>query len=118
MDSEEKTDLKLPHPKRTQSGPETGSRRARTRSLVIVGIIALAAVAAMLAWLFGRPTESGQAGRPVPAPVGAGSAVPTPSGPAGTGSQQPAGFVITLSRDKLEAAQIKTELAIQQPINS
>src|SRR5262245_6515331 len=119
-DSKGRTDSEARHLKEPKAGSdsETKSQPARTRNLAIAAIIAIAAVAAILAWFFGRPTESGQAGRPVPAPAAAGNAVPTPSGPAQGMPQQPEGFVITLSREKLEAAQIKTEPAIQQPISS
>jgi len=120
-DSKNRTDSESTHLKEPRAGSGSASEAklqpARSRNLAIAAIIAIAAVAAILAWFFGRPTESGQAGRPVPAPAAA-NAVPTPSGPAQGMLQQPAGFVMTLSREKLEAAQIKTEPAIQQPISS
>src|SRR5215470_18001399 len=120
-DSKNRTDSESTHLKEPRAGSGSASEAklqpARSRNLAIAAIIAIAAVAAILAWFFGRPTESGQAGRPVPAPAAA-NAVPTPSGPAQGMPQQPEGFVITLSREKLEAAQIKTEPAIQQPISS
>src|SRR5262249_54096365 len=115
MDRERDTGQELPHPGESRAGSRSEMRahRTRTRNLTIAGIVAVLAVAAILAWLFRRKAQSEDLGRPVPAPA-AGNAVPAPSGPAGGGAQQPAGFVITLSREKLEAAQIKTEQAIQQ----
>src|SRR5262245_46605636 len=118
MDSESKTDPELPHLKNPTagSGSDRRSQPAGTRSLVIAAIVAIVAVGSILAWLFLLPKQSGPAGRPVPAP--AGSAVPTPSAQAGAPSQEPSGLVITVPQDKLEAAQIRTEPATQQQINS
>jgi len=121
MDSgESKTDPELPHLKEPMpgSGLDRRPQPVRTRNLVIGAIAALIAVAAIVAWLLRPETQSGQAGRPVPAPAPSGNEVPTPSTQVGGAAQQPAGFVITLSPDKLEAAQIKTEPATQQEINS
>src|SRR5215471_1735460 len=121
MDSgESKTDPELPHLKEPMpgSGLDRRPQPVRTRNLVIGAIAALIAVAAIVAWLLRPETQSGQAGRPVPAPAPSGNEVPTPSTQVGGAAQQPAGFVITLSQDKLEAAQIKTEPATQQEINS
>lgn len=99
---------------RTQSvneaGPEANNRSARAhgwrrnkRWLVLVAVV-VAAVAVSL-WL--SRGSSTQEGRPVPAP--AGQAVPSPS--TGSGGTQPreGEITITISPDKLESAQIKTE---------
>jgi membrane fusion protein, heavy metal efflux system len=121
MNSERKTDADLPRVKKPHNGPGPEPRRggSRTRNLGIVVITALLAAGAIAAWLLLRKSQSSQAGRPVPAPESAGSAVPAPSGqPETAAQQQPGELMITLSRDKLDAAQIKTEPATEQPANS
>jgi RND family efflux transporter MFP subunit len=103
------------------SGPEhreAGSWN-RIHTVILVGAVLLAAVA-LIGWLVVRRNQSGQAGRPVPVPAPvAGSEIPAPSGQASqTGSgEQPEGITITLSQDKLDAAQIKTEPATQEAVN-
>jgi cobalt-zinc-cadmium efflux system membrane fusion protein len=81
---------------------------------VLVAVALLAAVAIAAAWLLTRGSSQGSiAGRPVPAPTG--ESVPAPSGVASTGTtSRPGETVITLSPDKLENAQLKTEVVAEQ----
>lgn len=94
-------------------GGRDRARRLTTRKRWLIISLALLAVAAIaVALLWGRESGS-QEGRPVPAPTGA--AVPSPSDGTATGSEpQPGEITITLSPDKLESAQIKTEAATAQ----
>jgi|SRR5215472_204690 len=101
--------------------PEHSKAGSRNRMIVVSAV--LLAAAALVGWLVLRRNQSSQAGRPVPAPVAGsqvpGSEVPAPSGqPSQTGSRQPEGLTVALSQDKLDAAQIKTEPATLEAINS
>src|SRR5215471_6095801 len=101
--------------------PEHSKAGSRIRMIVVSAV--LLAAAALVGWLVLRRNQSSQAGRPVPAPVEGsqvlGSEVPAPSGqPSQTGSRQPEGLTVALSQDKLDAAQIKTEPATLEAINS
>jgi len=89
-------------------------RRFATRRWVLLAVVLLAAVAIVAAWLLTRGSSQGSiAGRPVPAP--AGESVPAPSSVASTGTtSRPGETVITLSPDKLENAQLKTEVVAEQ----
>src|SRR5215467_1034675 len=112
MNSERKRGPETPRLVEPGSTPAPEHREAGSRNrvpvIIVVGAVMLAA-AALVGWLVLRRNQSSQAGRPVPAPV-AGSEVPAPSSqPSQTGSRQPEGMTITLSQDKLDAAQIKTE---------
>ncbi|HKP12731.1 MAG TPA: efflux RND transporter periplasmic adaptor subunit, partial [Blastocatellia bacterium] len=106
------------------SGPSAGEDRLHTpprRTMVRIitqhrwltlAVVLLAAAAIALALFLSR-TSSSQAGRPVPAPSGA--LVPSPSGDSSGGVQpRPGEITLTLSPDKLENAQIKTEVATAQ----
>ena len=81
---------------------------------VLVVLVLLAAGAIAVTWFFVRGSSQGSiAGRPVPAP--AGETVPAPPGAASIGtSARPGELVITLSPDKLENAQLKTEIVAEQ----
>ena len=82
-----------------------------SRWMLIIGfVLVVATVAAAL--LFGRGS-SNEEGRPVPDPTGA--TVPAPSNGTGTGTRpQPGEITITLSPDRIDSAQIKTETAAEQ----
>jgi RND family efflux transporter MFP subunit len=118
MESEPDTDADMPRldQPRNEHRTEREAGKPRVRELAMVATVVLLAVA-IAAWWFLRRTQSGQAGRPVPAPA-AGNVVPAPSGQPEASSRQQEGLVLTLSQDKLEAARIKTEPATGQPVNS
>jgi RND family efflux transporter MFP subunit len=94
-------------------GPLAQRPVARKR-WVVVAVVVLAAAAIAVTWLLTRGSSQGSiAGRPVPAP--AGESVPAPPGAASTGTTPRAGeMVITLSPDKLDNAQLKTEVVAEQ----
>src|SRR5262245_54251706 len=72
-----------------------------------VVVVVLLAVFAIALTLLLRPGSGSQGGRPVPAPTGE----PVPSPSEGGMQLHPGEITITLTPDKLEAAQIKTEVA-------
>ena len=80
---------------------------------MIAAVLLIAAVVVGV-WLLTRGSgRSSIAGRPVPAPAGV--SVPAPSGaPSSGAAPRPGEIVITLSPDKLENAQIKTEVVTEQ----
>lgn len=83
---------------------------------IVAGALVLAAVivAAAVFLLTRGSSGSSIAGRPVPAPEG--TSVPAPSGaPSSGAAPRPGDIVITLSPDKLQNAQIKTEVVNEQP---
>jgi len=81
---------------------------------VVIGAVLLVATAIALTWFFTRGGNHGSiAGRPVPAP--AGESVPLPAGAASAATApRPGDIVITLSPDKFENAQLKTEVVTEQ----
>jgi cobalt-zinc-cadmium efflux system membrane fusion protein len=89
-------------------------RPAALKRWVVIAVVLLAAAAVALTWLLTRGSSQGSiAGRPVPAPTG--ESVPAPPGGASTGTTpRPGEMVITLSPDKLENAQLKTEVVAEQ----
>src|SRR5262249_23688662 len=93
--------------------PDSGTRTAEvvTRRPWIVALVVLliASAAAFTFWL--RSGSSSQAGRPVPAPTGE----PVPSFSESGTQPRPGEIIITLTADKLQNAQIKTETATVQP---
>src|SRR5207237_8365787 len=98
-----------------QSGtpPRPRVRRIITHNRWLLVVTVLVIVAAIASVLLLRRSSGSQEGRPVPAPTGA--PVPSPSAESSGGVQPRAGEVtITLSPDKLENAQIKTEMATEQ----
>ena len=94
------------------SGPgHPGRSSASKRWIVIVAAVLLLSAVAVALLL--RRGSSSDEGRPVPAPTGV--AVPSPSGETASGTQpKPGEIVITLSRDKIDGAQIRTEAASEQ----
>jgi len=82
------------------------------RRWIMVAVVLLGVSAAALTLLFSRGATS-QEGRPVPAPTG--EPVPSPSGDMNAAQPGPGELTITLSPDKLENAQFKTEVATAQP---
>lgn len=96
--------------------PETppAQRPVALKRWVVIAVVLLAAVAIAVTWLLTRGSSQGPvAGRPVPAP--AGESVPAPPGAASTGTTaRPGETVVTLSPDKLENAQLKTEVVTEQ----
>ena len=95
------------------SGNEKPHNVALKRWIVIVAVLLIAAAVAGV-WLLTRgSSQSSIAGRPVPAPEGA--SVPAPStAPSSGATPRPGEIVITLSPDKLQNAQIKTEVVSEQ----
>ena len=83
--------------------------RRRPWIMVVVVLVAVSAVA--LTFLLSGGSSS-QEGRPVPAPTG--EPVPSPSGEMNGTRPRPGELTITLTPDKLENAQIKTEVATEQ----
>src|SRR5256714_11029613 len=112
------------HNTETVSGTPPGEARSHTppRRTVLHIItqhrwltfaVALLGAAAIALALYLSRTSSSQAGRPVPAPSGA--LVPSPSSEGSGGVQpRPGEITLTLSPDKLENAQIKTEVVTAQ----
>jgi len=86
---------------------------ALRRWVVVVGVL-LAAIAIAVTWLLTRgASQVSVAGRPVPAPTGESVSAPSGAMPAGTAAR--AGeTVVTLSPDKLENAQLRTEVVAEQ----
>jgi membrane fusion protein, heavy metal efflux system len=86
---------------------------ALKRWVVIVAVL-LAVAAIGVTWLLTRgSSQVSIAGRPVPAPSG--ESVPAPPGSASTGTAARSGeTVVTLSPDKLQNAQLKTEVVAEQ----
>lgn len=81
---------------------------------VVIAVVLLAAVAIAVTWLLTRGASQGSiAGRPVPAPTGESVPAPPGAGSAGT-TARPGETVVTLSPDKLENAQLKTEVVAEQ----
>jgi cobalt-zinc-cadmium efflux system membrane fusion protein len=76
--------------------------------------VILAGAAIVVTWFLTRGSSKGSvAGRPVPAPAGA--LVPAPPDAASTGTTpRPGEMVIILSPDKIENAQLKTEVVAEQ----
>jgi multidrug efflux pump subunit AcrA (membrane-fusion protein) len=89
-------------------------RPAALKRWLVIAVVLLAAGAIGVTWLLTRgSSRSSIAGRPVPAP--AGESVPAPRDAASTGTTaRPGEMVITLSPDKLENAQLKTEVVAEQ----
>lgn len=89
-------------------------RTVLLRRWVVIAVLLVIAAAIALTWVLTRGSGQGSvAGRPVPAPAGA--PVPAPSDESSTGSTaRPGETVINLSPDKLENAQLKTELVTEQ----
>ncbi len=84
---------------------------------VVIAVVLLTAAAIALTWLLTRGSSQGSiAGRPVPSPTG--ESVSTQPGTASTTSTgttaRPGEMVVTLSPDKLENAQLKTEVVIER----
>ena len=95
----------------SQSSESTPPERATSlkRWLVVAAVVLVAVIVAAVLLLPRGPGQNSIAGRPVPAPEGA--AVPAPSGaPSGGTVPRPGEIVVTLSPDKLQNAQIKTEV--------
>ena len=120
MDEERKTDREVVHldeagASQTSSPVSQSVRVTRVVTskpwiLLIVAVLVVSAV--VVAMLLGRRSSS-EEGRPVPTPTGV--PVPSPSNQATSGTQPQAGDItITLSPDKIESAQIKTEMATEQ----
>ena len=84
----------------------------RRRPWIMVVVVLVAGSAVALTFLLSGGSSS-QEGRPVPAPTG--EAVPSPSAEMNGMRPRPDELTITLTPDKLENAQIKTEGAIEQP---
>ncbi|HSB12278.1 MAG TPA: efflux RND transporter periplasmic adaptor subunit [Blastocatellia bacterium] len=83
------------------------------RPWVVVIVVVLLAAAGLAAWMLLRgSSQVSIAGRPVPAPDG--TPVPQPGGAASNGTAPPGEIVITLSTEKFENAQIKTEVVTAQ----
>jgi len=101
--------------KQATNQSETESRAANKKLRIAVALTALAATAIAVALFMRNP--SSQAGRPVPAPSFEKDS-PPPGLSSSDTSVRPAETVITLSEEKLESAQIKTEPAIAQPTAS
>ncbi|MEK6321860.1 MAG: efflux RND transporter periplasmic adaptor subunit [Acidobacteriota bacterium] len=98
-----------------QNSENTPPKRALAlKRWVVIGAVVLAAATVAAVWLVTRgSSQSSIAGRPVPAPAGA--PVPAPSGGPSSGTTpRPGEIVITLSADKFENAQIKTEVVTEQ----
>jgi cobalt-zinc-cadmium efflux system membrane fusion protein len=84
------------------------------RWVIVVVFVLLVASATAVTWLLTRGSSQGSiAGLPVPAPPG--EFVPPPSDAASAGiTARPGEMMITLSPDKLENAQLKTEVVAEQ----
>lgn len=89
-------------------------RPVAVKRWVVIAAVLLAAAAIAVTWLLTRgSSQRAVAGRSVPAP--AGELVPSPAGAGSTGTMPRTGeMVITLSPDKLENAQLKTEVVADQ----
>jgi len=101
---------------KTQSSGSTPPNRAiALKRWVVIGAVVLVAATVTAVWLLSRGSgDSSIGGRPVPAPAGV--PVPAPSGaPSSGATPRPGEIVITLSPDKFENAQIKTEVVTEQP---
>jgi len=84
-------------------------RSTSLKRWIVIGAVVLATVIVAAVWLLTGGSQNSIAGRPVPAPVG--ESVPTPSASSSSGATpRPGDIVITLSPDKLQNAQIKTEV--------
>jgi RND family efflux transporter MFP subunit len=101
----------------SQGGSPAQGSRARLTHIIrrkpsLVVTVVLVAIAAIAVTLMLRPGSSSHEGRPVPAPTD--EPVPTPSE---SGTQpRPGEITILLTPDKLESAQIKTEVATVQSV--
>src|SRR5438128_8602182 len=83
------------------------------RRWIVIAVLILVAAAVLTVWLLIRGSSHGSvAGRPLPATGG--EVVPSPGASATGATPRPGEMVITLSRDKLENAGIKTEVVIEQ----
>src|SRR5581483_9744940 len=103
----------LPGEARLHTPPRRSVLRIITQHRWLTFAVVLLAAAAIALALFLSRTSSSQAGRPVPAPSG--TLVPSPSSESAGGAQpRPGEIALTLSPDKLENAQIKTEVATAQ----
>src|SRR5712692_5186586 len=99
----------------SQSSESTTPKRVvALKRWIVIGAVVLSAATVAAVWLLTRSSShSSIAGRPVPAPSGV--PVPAPSGsPSSVATPRPGEIVITLSPDKLENAQIKTEVVTEQ----
>lgn len=95
------------------SGNEKPHNVALKRWVAIVAVLLIAAAVAGV-WLLTRgSSQSSIAGRPVPAPEGA-SVPATSTTPSSGATARPGDIVITLSPDKLQNGQIKTEVVSEQ----
>jgi RND family efflux transporter MFP subunit len=105
IESSDATNKSEPEMGLRSTGSSTRTAEVATRRPWIIALVVLliASAAALTFWL--RSGSSSQAGRPVPAPTGE----PVPS-PFESGTQpRPGEITITLTPDKLQNAQIKTE---------
>jgi len=102
----------------SKTSPPASVRRVRLIHVIrrrpwIIVVVVLLAISAVALTLLLSAGSSSQEGRPVPAPTV--EAVPAPTGDTSGGSQpRPGELTITLTPDKLENAQIKTEVATEQ----
>ncbi len=92
-----------------EPGSPNAATYPRKRPLVVVALLMVAAAGALGYWLMRENRGSGLAGRPVPTPD-FDVAPPT----AGGASPRPGDLLITIQPDKLENAQLKTEVASAQ----
>ncbi|HKQ05641.1 MAG TPA: efflux RND transporter periplasmic adaptor subunit [Blastocatellia bacterium] len=101
----------------SETGQAAGERDRATRLLTwkrwLIIILALLGVAAIAIALLSGREPGNQEGRPVPAPTGVTVPAPADGSPVGT-EPQPGDLTITLSPDKVESAQLKTEVATAQ----
>lgn len=94
------------NPDHTETIPSRSSARLK-RWVIVVALVLIAAVGAAVWMLLRNPSRGPVAGRPVPAPEGA----PVPGPPASSATApRPGEILVTLSPDKLENAQLKTEV--------
>jgi membrane fusion protein, heavy metal efflux system len=98
---------------RSHTPPRAAAARIITRHRWLTFAVVLLVVVAIALALFLSRTSSSQAGRPVPMPGGALLPLPTSEGSGGV-QPRPGDITLTLSPDKLENAQIKTEVAAAQ----
>jgi membrane fusion protein, heavy metal efflux system len=109
MDNQDRTSNQGADPERPPIQPVAVRRR-----VIVVTFVLLVASATAVTWLLTRGSSQGSiAGLPVPAP--AGDFVPPPSDAASAGiTARPGEMTVTLSADKLENAQLKTQVVAEQ----
>ena len=113
MDEDKERDPRIAHRQEQEAKPRSTRIRLTPpkRWFIIVAALLGVSIIALALWLSRR--ASIQEGRPVPAPTGV--TVPAPSGEMPSGTEaQPGEITLTLSADKLENAQIKTEVATER----